>query len=308
MDDATLPPATAATETRQWAARRYLPFAAVLAVVVLSATDWPLGWGFWVEHPLGSALAAGVAIVVLTGSVIDAYLQRKEARRWAGVGRAASVEFAGLFTTSCVALAHVLALDLSVQLDADIQFHLAGAAERAAELLDQRDLNESVLIVTDPERYGAVQAERLPALVVDRTWRDMTLLTLDRLATLHVQAIARWSSIFAILEDEARFNHVTASLAVLDQHQAVREHLLEAQSASDVVLGSLASVETVTSGLVQHWNQLTRAYNDERLYWYRQKTTEAAIDHLGAQRLRARPKDLGTDLVLLSVLAARRPS
>lgn len=266
--------------------RRYLPLAAVVGILALAATDWPLDWDFWLEHPLAAALAAGVAIVVLTGSVIDAYLQRKEARRWAGVGRAASVEFAGLFTTSCVALAHVLALDVSVQLDVDIQFHLAAAADRAAAILDRRNLDESVAIITDAERYAIVQAERLPELVSDRTWRDMTLLTLDRLATLHVQAIARWSSIFAILEDDTRFNHVTASLAVLDEHQAVREHLLEAQSAIGSDLGAVGSLEGVTAGLVEHWRRLTSAYNDERLYWYQQKTAEAEIDHLGARRIR----------------------
>ena len=38
---------------------RWPALALVLAVGV-SLTDWPLGWSFWVDHPLDAAIVAGL--------------------------------------------------------------------------------------------------------------------------------------------------------------------------------------------------------------------------------------------------------
>ena len=62
--------------------RRYLPLVAILLTVALVVSDWPLDWSFWIDHPFIAALAAGLVLLLLTGSVVDAILRRREARSW----------------------------------------------------------------------------------------------------------------------------------------------------------------------------------------------------------------------------------
>jgi hypothetical protein len=48
--------------------RRWLPVAAGLLVLAAVATDWPLGWSFWVEHPLIAAVAGGAVLLIFTAA------------------------------------------------------------------------------------------------------------------------------------------------------------------------------------------------------------------------------------------------
>lgn len=48
-------------------ARRSLPGVADVLLVVVVATDWPLGCSGWLNHPLLAAVVAGLLVLVLTG-------------------------------------------------------------------------------------------------------------------------------------------------------------------------------------------------------------------------------------------------
>ena len=64
------------------ATRRHLPAIAVALSAVLVVSDWPLSWSLWFEHPFLAALVAGFVLLLLTGSVVDVILRRREARCW----------------------------------------------------------------------------------------------------------------------------------------------------------------------------------------------------------------------------------
>jgi hypothetical protein len=96
---------------RKARARYAWPIAAVATAVAVSLTDWPLGWSFWVDHPLDAALVAGAVLVFVTATVLDAYLRSREARRWRSVGRAAAAEFSHVFDQATIAMLGLLGFE-----------------------------------------------------------------------------------------------------------------------------------------------------------------------------------------------------
>jgi hypothetical protein len=134
-------------ETGLW--RRWLPLAAVGLVVGLALSDWPGAWPFWIDHPLIAALVGGIALLFLTGAVVDSFLRRREARRWVGVGRAAAIEFAVFFETTRWVMVQLLGVDFWVRVSPDLELNLAPARSRAAELVpvgvDDNDLDRQFM-------------------------------------------------------------------------------------------------------------------------------------------------------------------
>jgi cell division protein FtsW (lipid II flippase) len=89
------------------------PLLAVLGSAALVLTDWPLGWSFWVDHPLVAAVVAGLLVVIVTVAVIDSYLRSREAKRWGSVGRIAAAEFSHVFDQAQLGLLGMLGFDVS---------------------------------------------------------------------------------------------------------------------------------------------------------------------------------------------------
>ena len=89
----------------------------------MALSDWPVEWPFWIDHPLIAALAAGLALLFLTGAVVDSYVRRREARRWVGVGRAAAIEFAVYIAVRWV-MPQLLGVDFQIRVWPDVEFHL----------------------------------------------------------------------------------------------------------------------------------------------------------------------------------------
>jgi hypothetical protein len=63
------------------ASRRYLGWIAVVVAVGLLLSDYPFGWSFWFEHPFFASFLAALVLLVLTLSVVEAVIRRREERR-----------------------------------------------------------------------------------------------------------------------------------------------------------------------------------------------------------------------------------
>jgi hypothetical protein len=115
--------------------RRSLPFVAILVALLVLVSDWPLGWAGWIEHPYLSAFAAGLVLLLLTGSVVDVILRRREARRWIDLGRGAAYALDQVFFLSGIAMFQLVGAGGDAGLSPEIEFHLAPPRARAVELL-----------------------------------------------------------------------------------------------------------------------------------------------------------------------------
>ena len=114
--------------------RAWLPGIAVVVALLLAATDYPLGWAVWVEHPFFAALVAGLVIVFLTATVIDAFLRRREAARWIDINRAAATAFWQVFSDSYRAAFALLGFDAG-PFPLAVDHTVSAPRLRAAELL-----------------------------------------------------------------------------------------------------------------------------------------------------------------------------
>ncbi len=259
--------------------RRWLPVAAVAVVVAVALTDWPLGWSFWLDHPLTAAFVAGLVLLLLTGSVVDAYLRRREAKRWTSLGRVAASEFFIFFDLARMILVHLLGFDFGARVSPQIETHLTGARERAAYLMPTTlSTSQAYAFAHTRAEYVEGQRQRLPRLARDEEWNDKTSLTLMELTLNLGQAIARWAGIFAILGDKERFQHVAESVRVIDDLRAVIEHLAHIQHLQDPVTEETpvqrSAVEQSVTALIAHWVALTEALGDEDRYWEQQLHAE----------------------------------
>lgn len=263
--------------------RRWLPFAAVVLASALALSDWPVEWPFWIDHPLIAALAAGVALLFLTGAVVDSYVRRREARRWVGVGRAAAIEFAVYFEVNRWVMPQLLGVDFQIRVWPDVDFHLTPARVRAAELLPV-NLDETKMVglfMTDQgsAEYEQLVRARLPLLVRDSAWRTPAFVALHTLNRQHAAMIAQWTSLFAVLGDDARFAHVSQTVEIMDRIIAMTERswLVDVAVTSPAFAVDETELARAIEEYIDHWVNLTRAYAREHAYWTEQVVREARI-------------------------------
>jgi hypothetical protein len=208
--------------------RQYLPGVALALTVALVATDWPLGWTLWVDHPFVAALAAGLVLLLLTGSVVDAILRRREARRWRDLGRGAAYALDQVFWLSRIALFQLLGARGDIQLTLEIELHVGPARDRALELLGQVPESDELDIMTeyDLDRATLLQDARLPTLLRDPAWCDRAMFALLTLARVQETTIARWVGAFGVLGDSEGFRRIGESIAIADRAEAIGQYLL----------------------------------------------------------------------------------
>lgn len=257
--------------------RRWLPVVALAVAVGVAVTDWPLEWSFWLDHPLVAALAAGLVLLLLTGSVVDAYLRRREAKRWTSLGRVAASEFFIFFDLARMIVAHLLGFDFGARVAPEIEAHLTPARERAALLIPTTlSPDEAYALAHVRARYVEEQKQRLPLLARDTGWGDDASLTLMTMTLELGRAVARWAGIFAILGDEERFQHVAESIGVIDEMRAVIEHIQHLQNLlSEDATAHRTAIDQSLSAVVVHWSSLTAALADEDRYWEQQLHAES---------------------------------
>jgi hypothetical protein len=188
------------------------PILAVAGAVAVGLTDWPLGWHFWLDHPLDAALVGGLLVVLVTVAALETYLRSRKSRRWRSVGRAAAAEFSHVFDQATVGMVALLGFDVPRPRE-EIESALAGPRARARALLDSRPADPEALLrrQRDPADPGddGWQRERLEILIRDADWLrgcHETRVAISRLLAL----ISRWVSSFAILNDDGHLARVEA--------------------------------------------------------------------------------------------------
>jgi hypothetical protein len=244
-----------------------LPFIAVAVAVALVLSDWPLGWRMWVEHPLVAAFVGGGALLFVAGAVVDAHLRRREAHRWHGLGFVAAGEFAAIQYDTGIAMAALIGIDDGYRLRSDVEFHLAIARERAAELVRY-----------DEEQFGGDNAEfaagRLATLVADSAWRRSCSQTL-RVARGHlVEAVSRWTSTFAILNDDEQFNRVSRTVTIMDLITTLHMFLVAIGPSEERVDVEAEGFAT----FVIQWQSLLSSVNAELDFWNARRRMDTRVE------------------------------
>jgi hypothetical protein len=265
---------------------------------VLVLTDWPLGWTFWIDHPFVAALAAGLVLLLLTGSVLDVILRRREARRWRDLGRGAAYALEQLFYLSRIAMLQLLGARSDIQLTTEVELQVAPARARAIELLGPLPTPVELDLMIEYTEAGTrkLRSDRLPVLIQDDDWCDHAVLTLLALSRLHETTIARWIGAFGTLGDNEGFRRIGGSIHLTDRIEVIGQHLLVLRRLRTVGGASEPSeLETSTRAVVDHWGELARAYDEEALYWEARRAAEigAAFDDFPITRERVSRTPVG---------------
>lgn len=261
------------------ALRAGLPVIAIAVAVALALSDWPIGWHLWLEHPYIAAFVGGLALLFLAGAVVDAHLRRREARRWHGLGFAAAGEFAAILYDTGIAMDALSGVDDGYRLRVDIEFHLTTARDRAAELLPEEVNGRAVAGDGGALDLGDV-ALRLSVLVKDDTWRGSCSQTL-RVARSHlVEAVSRWTSTFAILNDDEDFNRIARTVMIMDLITALHVSLVAIRSDDDA-----AHLDpTEFSTFATQWTALRASVNTELDFWNGRRRVGSRVDLSTLQR------------------------
>ena len=252
--------------------RAGLPAAALVVAFGLALSDWPLAWHFWVDHPYIAAFAAGMALLFVAGSIVDAHIRRREAHRWHGLGFAAAGEFAAILYDTGIAVAALTGADDGYRLRSDVEFHLAPARDRATELLAHHNEGSAARGDTgtlDPE-FGV----RLSVLVADERWRRHCSQTL-RVARSHlVEAVSRWTGTFAILNDDEQFNRVARTVTIMDLITALHMSLVAIRPQ-----GEDAHLDpTAFSTFATQWKALRDSVNAELDFWNARRRVGSRVE------------------------------
>jgi hypothetical protein len=89
--------------------RRTSAILAVLLLIAVAGSDFLIA-GFWVSHPMLTAIVSALVVVVLSVAVIEVVLSRRAERRWRVLAQTALMELAEAANTTWSALAEVLEL------------------------------------------------------------------------------------------------------------------------------------------------------------------------------------------------------
>ena len=89
--------------------RRTSAILAILLVVVVAGSDLFIA-GFWLSHPMLTAIVSALVVVLLSVAVIEVVLSRRSERRWRVLAQTALMELAEAANTTWSALAEALEL------------------------------------------------------------------------------------------------------------------------------------------------------------------------------------------------------
>jgi len=89
--------------------RRTAAILAILLLLAVSGSDLLIA-GFWLSHPMLTAMVFALVVVVLSVTVIEVVLSRRAERRWRVLAQTSLMELGEAASTTWRALAEVLDL------------------------------------------------------------------------------------------------------------------------------------------------------------------------------------------------------
>jgi hypothetical protein len=256
-------------QVRRWWRRVGLPACAVVLTVGLLASDWPVDWSFWAQHPVVSSLLPGLVLLLVAAVLVDGFVRRREARRWREVGAAASGALTDHFIIASLVMDSLLGIDINARLDLDLDYHLEAANERMGSLVGEGQLEAWTFeLGRGGGDYDDRVARLLPVALGDEVWRDSIWSCLSALNRRHAQLLSQWASIYAASADEENFRRLGETVRVIDLAAALQTDVAAAQDAESLPAGEadLDAGEPVED-VVARWISLKRAVVAENRYW-----------------------------------------
>ena len=159
--------------------RRAAAVLAILLLLVVAGSDFVLA-GFWVSHPMLTAIVSALAVVVLSVTVIEVVLNRRSERRWRLLAQSALIELGEAAYKTWSALAEGVGLK--------------GASEMTP--LRVRDALAS-------ESTGPKVRRQVTEALADRSQREELARQLSARNTDGHQILARWAVVLTSSETYA---------------------------------------------------------------------------------------------------------
>jgi hypothetical protein len=98
--------------------RRTAAILAILLLVAVAGSDFVVA-GFWVSHPMVTAIVSALVVVLLSVAVIEVVLNRRGERRWRVLAQSALIELGEAANTTWATLANALGLDDASEMSPD---------------------------------------------------------------------------------------------------------------------------------------------------------------------------------------------
>jgi hypothetical protein len=138
--------------------RRTSAILAILLLVAVAGSDFLIA-GFWVSHPMLTAIVSALVVVVLSVAVIEVVLSRRSERRWRVLAQQALIELAEAANTTWSAMAAALELQGASEMTPD-QVRAALASDATGPKV-RHEIEGDLTSVQIREQLAAKLNERL---------------------------------------------------------------------------------------------------------------------------------------------------
>jgi hypothetical protein len=98
--------------------RRIFAIVAILLLLAVAGSDFLIA-GFWLSHPMITAIVSALVVVALSVSVIEVVLSRRAERRWRVLAQQALIELAEAANTTWSTMAEGLELAAASEMTPD---------------------------------------------------------------------------------------------------------------------------------------------------------------------------------------------
>jgi hypothetical protein len=122
------PASTLASMSRLRPGRRTAAILAILLVLAAAGSDFLIA-GFWVSHPMLTAIVSALVVVLLSVAVIEVVLSRRSERRWRVLAQTALIELGEAANTTWSTMARAIDQQAASEMSPDqVRAALASAA------------------------------------------------------------------------------------------------------------------------------------------------------------------------------------
>jgi hypothetical protein len=138
--------------------RRTSAILAILLLLAVACSDLFIA-GFWLSHPMLTAIVSALVVVLLSVAVIEAVLSRRAERRWRILAQTALIELGEAANTTWSTLAEVLGLQGALEMSPDLV--RAALASDATGPKVRREIEAGLMNTQLREKLAGRLAERL---------------------------------------------------------------------------------------------------------------------------------------------------